>query len=136
MLVGLSLSRCVRDILEEKVDYDDVLVIVARTRADLEQPDHWESLWDGYSSRSGWSDPEWDGLDETQTRELVYRLWRDGKIHQPRQFGAHVVRRSEFWLQTVLPSSELERNPAARAAWDQFQTVAGLTNIQLDDKYQ
>jgi hypothetical protein len=35
-----------------------------------------------------------------------------------------------------LPTSELVRNPAAKAAWDQFQTVAGLTNVKLDDKYQ
>jgi hypothetical protein len=57
-------------------------------------------------------------------------------MHQPRQFGAHPVRRPEIWLETVLPSSELERNPVAKAAWDKFQTVAGLTNVDLDKEYQ
>jgi hypothetical protein len=36
----------------------------------------------------------------------------------------------------VLPSSELEKNPAAKSAWDKFQTIAGLTNVELDDQYR
>ena len=31
MKIGLSYSRCVRDIVEGRVDIDDVLVIIART---------------------------------------------------------------------------------------------------------
>jgi hypothetical protein len=27
-------------------------------------------------------------------------------------------------------------NPAAKAAWDKFQTIASLTNVELDDKYK
>jgi len=47
-----------------------------------------------------------------------------------------IARRPEIWLEAVLPSIELEKNPAAKAAWEKFQTVAGLTNVELDDKYQ
>jgi len=36
----------------------------------------------------------------------------------------------------VLPSSELQRNPAAKDAWDKFQTVASLTNVKLNKEYQ
>jgi hypothetical protein len=36
----------------------------------------------------------------------------------------------------VLPSTELETNPVAKQAWEKFQTIAGLTNVELDDKYQ
>ena len=61
---------------------------------------------------------------------------RSGKLHQPRQFGAYAPRRSEIWLETVLPNDELDKNPAAKKAWDQFQTVAGLTNVKLDRDYQ
>jgi hypothetical protein len=63
-------------------------------------------------------------------------LYTDGKMHQPRQFGAHPRRRPEIWLEAVLPSSELEKNPAAKIAWDKFQTVAGLTNVNLDKEYK
>jgi hypothetical protein len=38
-------------------------------------------------------------------------------------------------LETVLPSSELEKNPAAKKAWDHFQVVAGLTKVDLDKDY-
>lgn len=40
MKVGTSLSRCVRDIYEDVVDIDDVLVIVARTDFDPENDTH------------------------------------------------------------------------------------------------
>jgi hypothetical protein len=36
----------------------------------------------------------------------------------------------------VLPSSELQRNPAAKDAWDKFQMVASLTNVKLNKEYQ
>jgi hypothetical protein len=36
----------------------------------------------------------------------------------------------------VLPSSELETNPAAKTAWEKFQTVAGLTSVKLDKEYK
>ena len=39
MKVGLSYSRCVRDIIDGKVDYDDVLVIIARTNFDPHNDD-------------------------------------------------------------------------------------------------
>jgi hypothetical protein len=45
-------------------------------------------------------------------------------------------RRSEFWLETCLPDSELDRNPAAKKAWDQFQVIAGLSNVTIDKTYQ
>jgi len=66
----------------------------------------------------------------------LFELWESGKLHQPRKFGAHPSRRPEIWLEAVLPSSELEKNPAAKAAWAKFQTVASLTNVDLDDKYK
>jgi hypothetical protein len=134
MKIGLSLSRCVRDIVEKRVAIDDVLVVIARTRVDPTRQDHWDELWSGYNS--SWDNPEWQGLEEDAVREVALELWNSGRIHQPRNFGAYPQRRPEFWLEAVLPSSELDRNPAAKAAWEHFQTVAGLSNVNLDDQYQ
>ena len=139
MKIGLSYSRCVRDIVDGVVDISDVLVLITRTDFDPHNDEQWSSIWNGYRMRSGWSNPEWYGYaeeDEDRFRSVSIELWELGKMHQPRQFGAHPSRRPEIWLEAVLPSSELETNPAAKAAWDKFQTVAGLTNVQLDDKYQ
>lgn len=139
MKIGLSYSRCVRDIVDGVVNIDDVLIIIARTDFDPRNDEQWTSIWNGYRRRSGWSKPEWYNYTEEDSdrfRSVSIELWEQGKLHQPRQFGTNAPRRSEIWLETVLPSIELDRNPAARAAWDNFQIIAGLTNVQLDREYR
>ena len=133
MKIGLSYSRCVRDIVDGKVDIDDVLVLITRTDFDPRDADQWQGIWLGYGGGTtnaylngffSHSNPEWAGYhDEDKFRSVSIELWETGKLHQPRKFGAH-------------PSSELETNPAAKSAWDKFQMIAGLTNVELDDKYK
>jgi len=146
MKIGLSYSRCVRDIVDGAVDINDVLVLITRTDFDPHDDDQWAGIWEGYgggtdNAYSSWffstSNPEWAGYhDEELFRKISRELYDTGKMHQPRKFGAHPQRRPEIWLETVLPSSELETNPAAKKAWEQFQTVAGLTNVNLDKEYK
>jgi len=139
MKIGLSYSRCVRDIVDGKVDICDVLIIIARTDFDPNNDKEWTNIWQGYRMRSGWSNPEWHDYkdeDEDRFRSVSIELWEQGKLHQPRKFGAYGSRRPEIWLEAVLPSSELESNPAAKDAWNKFQMVAGLTNVTLDKDYQ
>jgi len=143
MLIGLSYSRCVLDIVEDRVDINNVLVIIARTDFDPRDNAQWAGIWGGYVLRGGsFSNPEWsnynfsDKAHEDKFRNVSTALWLAGKLHQPRQFGTNPVRRGEFWLETCLPSSELDRNPAAKDAWDRFQVVAGLTNVTLDKDYK
>jgi len=148
MKIGLSYSRCVRDIVDGRVDIEDVLVLITRTDFDPRDDKQWQSVWQGYAGGSdaammrgffGGSNPEWIGYkdeDEDRFRSVSIELWETGKLHQPRKFGAHPSRRREIWLETVLPDSELESRPAVKAAWDQFQIVAGLTNVKLDREYR
>jgi len=139
MKIGLSYSRCVRDIVDGIVDIDDVLVVISRTDFDPRNDDQWNSIWVGYREPYGMSNPEWyyhSEEDEDRFRSVSIELLETGKLHQPRQFGAHPSRRPEIWLEAVLPNSELERNPAAKMAWEKFQTIAGLSSVELDDKYQ
>jgi hypothetical protein len=134
MRVGLSFSRCVLDIVEGRVDIADVLVVVARTDFNPTVDNQWKSIWNGYRSLN----PEWGGYedeDEDRFRSVAVELWETGKLHQPRKFGAFPQRRPEFWLETVLVSEEIESNPAVKAAWNNFQVVAGLTNTKLDKEY-
>ena len=137
MKIGLSYSRCVRDIIDGAVDPRDVLVIVSRTDFDPRVDTEWRDIWAGYTSGRGLSAREWSDYQDQEElfRKVTLNLWAEGKIHQPRQFGAYPARRGEYWLEAVLPPSELERNPAAKDAWDQFQVVAGLVNVQLDQEY-
>ena len=139
MKVGLSYSRCVRDIVDGSVDIDDVLVVITRTDFDPNIDEQWSGIWSGHHGYSPWSNPEWANYpdeDEQKFRDISIKLYNAGKMHQPRKFGANPTRRPEIWLETVLPSSELEINPTAKKAWDQFQTIAGLSNVSLDKKYQ
>ena len=132
MKVGLSLSRCVRDIVEAKVDYDDVLVIIARTDFDPYDESHWNGIWQGYRY-GGMSNPEWADAEPNLSEEeasAIYRnvaiqLYDGGKLHQPRQFGAHPRRLPYYWLDCVIPPEEM--NPAQQKAWDQYQTLTGLS---------
>lgn len=149
MKIGLSYSRCVRDIVEGKVDIADVLVIIARTDFDPRDDNQWRGIWEGYAGGSNpgsmvrgffsGSNPEWHGYgdeDEDLFRSVSIELWELGKLHQPRQFGAHPRRMSYYWLETVLPSDELENNPSAKKAFEQFQIMAGLANVKLDKEKQ
>ena len=126
MKVGLSLSRCVRDVVEARVLYEDILVIIARTDFDPHNDNHWNQIWDGYN-HGGLSNPEWAGNTEGEEvyRNVVKQLYDGGKIHQPRRFGSHVPRMNYYWLDCVIPPEEM--NPAQQNAWDQYQTLTGLS---------
>ena len=143
MKIGLSYSRCVRDIVDGKIDIQDVLVLITRTDFDPRIDEQWTSIWKGYGGGQTFGDPfsnpEWmdyTAEDEARFREVSIELWESGKLHQPRKFGFHPPRRREIWLETVLPDSELETRPSVKAAWDNFQMLAGLTGVKLDKNYQ
>ena len=125
MKIGLSLSRCMRDIYEGKVDQDDVLTIIARTDFDPHVDTHWRSIWEGYLY-GGMSHPEWAGLEdhEQDMRELATTLYDNGKIHQPRIFGAHPQRMGYYWLECIVPQDEM--NPAQQKAWDNYKLITDL----------
>jgi len=148
MKIGLSYSRCVRDIVDGTIDIEDVLVVIARTDFDPHDDEQWKSIWEGYGGGHtnsfsqgffGSSNPEWAGYpaeDEDRFRSVSIELWESGKLHQPRKFGAHPSRRPEIWLETVLVEGDLDSNPAAKMAFEKFQTIAGLSSVTLDDKYR
>jgi hypothetical protein len=143
MRIGLSYSRCVRDIVDQRVNINDVLIVIARTDFDPRNDEHWQGIWQGYGGGhtlgSGWSNPEWNGYGperEVDFREVTIDLLEQGKLFQPRQVGAHPRRLPYHWLETVLPNTELDRNPTVKAAWDQFQTLAGLCGVELKQDHQ
>lgn len=135
MKIGLSYSRCVRDIVDGVVDINDVLIIISRTDFDPHNDIQWQSIWSGYHDSFGLSNPEWRNYpptDEDRFRSVSIELWETGKLHQPRKFGSYPKRLPYYWLEAVLPSRELDSNPTLKKAWDNFQIVAGLSNIQLN----
>ena len=125
MKIGLSLSRCLRDVYTGAVEENDVLVIIARTDFNPHNDNHWDAIWDGYTL-GGLSNPEWaDFVDDyVAFRRLAIEMYDDGKIHQPRQFGAHPVRMGYYWLDVVL--SPNDHTPAQQKAWDNYKLITDL----------
>ena len=129
------------------MDIDDVLLIIARTDFDPHDDKQWKSIWQGYGGGSDGNSlrgifsssfPEWANYsdeDEDRFRSVSIELWESGKFHQPRQFGAHPQRLPYIWLETVLPSEELDANPTLKMAWEKFQTLAQLTSTELVERH-
>jgi len=139
MKIGLSYSRCVRDIVDGVVDINDVLVLITRTDFDPHDEESWSSIWQGYRGYSPFSNPEWASYpdeDEAKFREITVDLYDSGRMHQPRKFGAHPRRLPHIWLETVLPSEDLETNPTLKSAWNKFQTLAQLTGTDINEDHQ
>ena len=135
MKIGLSYSRCVRDIIDGVVNIDDVLVLITRTDFDPRDDEQWQGIWIGYgggtpiASRGffGHSNPEWAGYeDESKFRSVSIELWERGLLHQPRKFGAHPRRLPYYWLETFAPEDQTRNNPMVKEAWDKYKTLAGL----------
>ena len=132
MKVGLSFSRCLRDLVEGRVDYEDILVIIARTNFDPHDDDQWHQIWEGYR-HGGWSEAEWATAEDdtgVTNPEEIYRnvaiqLYDNGKLHQPRQFKAHPPRLSYYWLECFVPLEEM--SPAQQKAWDSYKLITGLS---------
>jgi len=145
MKIGLSYSRCIRDIVEGKVDMREVLVVITRTDFDPRDDKQWAGIWRGYSKGTVFNmNQEWRGYDhdnpehEKLFRDASIELWNQGKFHQPRTFGARPSRLPYFWLETFLPDDELDQNPAAKKAFEKFKLIAGLVSpetSQLNDNF-
>ena len=135
MKIGLSYSRCIRDIVEGKVDIADVLVVIARTDFDPRNDEQWAGIWRGYSGGSFLNmNMEWGGYndeDEQRFRDVSIELYESGKLHQPRQFGAHPRRLPYYWLETIVTDDELEDSPVVKDAWDKFKMISGLKGTPL-----
>jgi len=133
MKVGLSLSRCVRDIVLGKVSVDDVLVIVTRTDFDPNVEEEWEGIWNGYTSQYSRSAPEWIGLNKDDVYAVIMKLWEAGLIHQPRKFGGYPRRLPYYWLETVVVEEDMEQNLAVKSAWEQLKILSSLSGQELNN---
>jgi hypothetical protein len=138
MKIGLSYSRCVRDIVDGTVDINDVLVLITRTNFDPHNDEQWTGIWKGYGGGqtfgNPFSNPEWmdyPAEDEAKFRSITIELHNTGRMHQPRQFGAHPHRLPYYWLETIVSDSDLENSPTVKDAWDKFQMVSGLKGTPL-----
>lgn len=120
MLIGLSVSRCVADLIDEIVNIDDVVVIVGRTHFNDESMD---ALIDGYRFALG----PWANYEHGDCKRILEDLWYKGKIHQPRVFGSNPrsVGHGKHWLRLAPEPQDL--STVAQKAYNHYLLLAGLT---------
>ena len=125
MKLGFSYSRCLRDLIEGTVDFVDVVAIITRTDFDPRDDAHWKSIWLGYT-HGGASYAEWANFDhlEDEFRDMTLRLYDAGKLHQPRQYGAHPQRMKDPWYDLIVTPDNT--NPAVEKAYEKYKLLAGL----------
>jgi hypothetical protein len=74
-LIGLSLSKCIKDVIDGLVKTEDIKCIIARTR--IRNTPELVGVVDSYCKL-------WWKKDPVLGRYLAYMFWDTGKIIQPR----------------------------------------------------
>ena len=117
MKIGFSFGRCIRDIVLDKVELDEVAFIIAATNVHNEE--HLEQIVKAYAG-----EPDYlMGLDVEQCQEVALALWDTGRILQPRREGMHRHKQpaSSIWVD-MFPT-ELSNNQAVKSAWNNYRTM-------------
>ena len=134
MYVGTSLGKCLRSILMGEVSEADVLLIITRTKAeDLEK---FIGVVKQYHEEGNYNVRDSHAYDIAvkpwhEVEELATRLYRGGKIHQPRNFvqlGStflHPDLLDDLWVE-VSPKSR-NTTPAVVQAYEHYKLLDSLT---------
>lgn len=128
MKIGFSFGRCVRDIVNGMVDYDDVYLIVSRTL--IQDSTHVDGVIEHYLN-----EPEYLlGLDEGKCYDIGQKLYLDGKLYQPRKYGFNPrkVAQDAVWMDLMpcLNDPESLQSEQVIAAWKQYQLALKMTSLQ------
>jgi hypothetical protein len=125
MKIGFSYGRCVRDIVNGLVNFDEVLLIYAATCITTEQQVV------GVMASYGHHRDYLLGLDQEACKEVALRLWHSGKIHQPRVNG-HSVRRiaeSGVWMDLAPTlTNDGQQSELVQKAWRDYQMALKLSS--------
>lgn len=134
MYIGTSLGRCLRSMLMDEVSEADVLLIITRTRAkDLEA---FISVVKQYYEDGNYNVIQPEEYDLAvkpwhEVEDLATRLYKNGKIHQPRNFSVlggqfiHPELSNDVWVE-VSPKNR-NTTPAVVQAYEHYKMLDSLT---------
>jgi len=134
MYIGTSLGRCLRSILMGEVSEDDVLLLITRTQS--KDYEAFLAIVKQYYDDGNWSSRNPTDYDIAvkpweEVEALATRLYRSGKIHQPRNFVGlgntflHPELNDDVWVE-VSPKSR-NTTPAVVQAYEQYKLLDSLT---------
>jgi hypothetical protein len=121
MKIGFSFGRCVRDIVQGKVNIDDVLCIIARTY--MPSTNDVKKVIHAYSHEPSYL----MGLDQDACEAVGLELFLSGKIIEPRANGIAVLKvpRDYVWMD-LYPTVADVHNAGVSAAWESYRMMIEL----------
>jgi len=134
MYIGTSLGRCLRSLLMDEVSEDDVLLLI--TRAQTKDYEAFLTIVKQYYEDGNWSSHRPEDYDLAvkpwnEVEALASRLYKSGKIHQPRNFALlgsqfiHPDLSDDVWVE-VSPKNR-NSTPAVVQAYEQYKLLDSLT---------
>jgi len=134
MYIGTSLGRCLRSLLMDEVSEDDVLLLITRTQT--KDYESFLTIVKQYYEDGNWSSHRPEEYDLAvkpwhEVEELASRLYKSGKIHQPRNFALlgsqfiHPDLKDDVWVE-VSPKNR-NTTPAVVQAYEQYKLLDSLT---------
>ena len=134
MKIGTSLGKCVKDLLDGHVRYDDVFCIVTNTKCSTSEQlirVIEEYYYDNQGAKGPRASYDLSAHSLATATKLAQRLMDDGKLHQPRcvatgMYGnasnAHNLR--DTWYD-IVPSPTSD-NESVREAWNHYTMIRNL----------
>ena len=128
MKIGFSFGRCLRDIVNGTVDYEDVFLIVSRTA--MFDSSHVDNVVEQYLNEPSYL----LGCDEGKCYDIATRLYLAGKIYQPRVHGHAMTRVAEnaIWMDLAPTLSDgTEQSEQVVKAWRNYQLALKMTALKM-----
>jgi len=121
MKIGFSFGRCIRDIVNGEVDYDDVAWIISGTA--IKDEEAAKFVIRDYMYRQDYL----RALDEEKCMEIGMRLYNDGKVFQPRLQGIRAFHIPEGAVWADMFPTNMANNLAAKTAWETYRFMLHMT---------
>jgi len=121
MKVGFSLGRCIRDIVNDIVTYDDVAFIISGTA--LRDEDAIKACVEQYM----WRNDYLSGLDQDQCTEIALRLYTEGKVFKTRLQCIRAFRIPERAVWADLFPTIVSESDAVKKAWEAYRFMLHMT---------
>jgi hypothetical protein len=127
MKIGFSFGRCIRDIVNGEVDYDDVAWIISGTA--VKDAEAAKFVIQDYLYRPDYL----YGLDEEKCYEVGMRLFNEGKVFQPRLQDIRAFRIPEGAIWADLFPTNVSESDAVKKAWDAYRFMLHMTTQVHED---
>jgi hypothetical protein len=124
--IGFSLGRCIRDLVNGKVEINQVVVIICRTRVANE--DQLRACIKAYQQRDGYL----QGMPWDDCWNVAKQLWDRYLLFQPRLSGARKVSVPEEYVWLNLIPEAHENDPVTRHALNKY--LVALKLIETGDQ--